>query len=118
MHQSLLNALRVFDLGVHHRLRELLHFLGKLGDAVELHHLQSAVHLVDVSETGAHVCGVRRIRIGFQRLTRMFKRGLDLALDPIKSYIVPTLSHPLRFAVRKILTPLTSRSRCRPPWVR
>ena len=85
---------------------------------MEFHHLQSAVYLVDIGETGTHARSVRRIRIGFQRLTRMLKRGLDLALDPIKSYIVPTLSHPLRFAVRKMHTPLTSRSRCRPPWVR
>ena len=76
------------------RLRQLFHFLSQQRGAVELHHLQSALDLVQIGQTETHACGVlRTLDVCLQGLTRLLQGFRDLALDPLQGDIVVPITH-------------------------
>ena len=72
LHEDFQRLALTADAAIHQGLSQLLHFLGQQRRAVELDHLQCAVHLMDVGQAKAKPSRVFRvIDKGFQRLSRL-----------------------------------------------
>ncbi len=93
-HQGFLTVAHVTHAPVHQGAGQFLHFLGEQGGAVELHHLQGAVHLVQMGLAKAHARGVVGIlHEGFQGLLGLVQGFLDLPSNPVQCQIVVTVAH-------------------------
>ena len=93
-HQGFLAISHVADPGFQQRLSQLFHFFGEQSSTVELHHLQGAVHLVQMGLAKTHAGGVvRGIHERFQCLLRLVQGFLDLPANPVQSQIVVTVTH-------------------------
>ncbi|MNZ64297.1 hypothetical protein D3C78_824650 [compost metagenome] len=76
------------------RLQQLLHFLGQQRSAVELDHLQGALHLMDVAQAETQARQIlRTLDERFQGLAGLLEGFRDFALDPIQGDIVVPITH-------------------------
>lgn len=94
LHQHFQGLALVRHATVQQGLDQLLHFLGEQGRAVELDHLQGALHLVHVGQAEPHAGRVLRVLDErFQRLARLFQGFGDLAFHPFQSDVVVPVTH-------------------------
>ncbi len=94
LHQHFQGLALVRHATVQQGLDQLLHFLGEQGRAVELDHLQGALHLVHVGQAEPHAGRVLRVLDErFQRLARLFQGFGDLAFHPLQSDVVVPVTH-------------------------
>ncbi|RMP67576.1 hypothetical protein ALQ20_200044 [Pseudomonas syringae pv. atrofaciens] len=92
--QQLLGLDRMADTVLLDRQRQLLDFLGQQRGAVELDHLQTAVNLMHQVQALGHRSSIGRVfDEQVQRLTGLAQRFGDLALQPLKSNVIVTISH-------------------------
>ncbi|RMM58898.1 hypothetical protein ALQ76_05442 [Pseudomonas syringae pv. atrofaciens] len=92
--QQLLGLDRMADTVLLDRQRQLLDFLGQQRGAVELDHLQTAVNLMHQVQAPGHRSSIGRVfDEQVQRLTGLAQRFGDLALQPLKSNVIVTISH-------------------------
>ncbi|MND69792.1 hypothetical protein D3C80_612860 [compost metagenome] len=76
------------------RLEQLLHFFGQQGGAVELDHLQGALHLMDVVQAKPQARQVLRAFDECLKGLAGLLQGLrDFALDPLQGDIVVPITH-------------------------
>jgi hypothetical protein len=82
-HQYAIGFVAIFDGAVEQGTREALHFLGHHRRAVEFHHAQRALHLVQVRGTETHLAGVGGFfDVGLERLASLLQGFVEFALDP------------------------------------
>ena len=84
LHQDFLRALNVINRLIHQALCKKLHLLGNLSGPLQLHHPQSAVHLVNGRQTRTHAAAVRRIlRDSLKRVLCLLEGRANLVLNPV-----------------------------------
>ena len=85
LHEYFLRSFDVVDRLVHQGLRKGLHLLSNLGRALQFHHSQGAVDLMQCREARTHTRRVRRIlRYGFERGLSLLQDRGNLTLDPVQ----------------------------------
>ena len=93
-HQGFLAVSHIAYIAVEQCLRQFFHFFGEQCRTVELHHLQGAVHLMQVGLAETHASGVVRVvHERFQCLLRLVQGFLDFPANPVQSQIVVTVTH-------------------------
>ena len=84
----------VSDPPFHQRSSELLHLFGKHRRAVELDHLQGAMHLMHVRQAKTHARRVLRVLDErFKRLARLPQRLGNFAFHPLQGDIIVPITH-------------------------
>jgi len=77
------------------RQRQLLHFFCDHRGAIELHHAQGTVHLMQVRGTRAHLAGVGGVLDeGLDRESRLAQGFIQLGLDPVERGEVDVFLQP------------------------
>ena len=94
MHEHFQSLALVAYAAFQQRLRQLLHFLSQQCRAIELHHLQSALDLMQIGLAETHARRIlRTLDVCLQCLTRLLQGFRDLALDPLQGDIVVPITH-------------------------
>ncbi|MGA7801489.1 MAG: hypothetical protein WCC36_11825 [Gammaproteobacteria bacterium] len=98
-HQKLVGIVPLGNAAVHQRSGDVLHFLSQQGSAIYLHHLQGALHLMEMIGAGDELGLVFRILdVGFQRLARILEGRVKFLLDPFERTEIDGLIHCISFA--------------------
>ena len=94
LHQHFQSFGLIADTAIEQGLGQLFHFFGKQCRAIELDHLQGALHLVHVGLTETHTRSVLWVLDErLQGLAGLLQGFCDLALDPFQGDIIVPITH-------------------------
>ncbi len=103
-HQYVVCIFFLADITSEQGIDEFFHLFGQQRAAVDLHHLQGAINLVQISGAETHLGGITRVfDEGFQGLARLVQAFLNFVLDPFQGGVIEFLAHVFVRALSNVI---------------